>query len=171
MQITFDDLIGKIIQIYLDDLTMYSKIRSDHFGHLKKFLMRCRKFGISLNPYKSIFSITESKILGHIVFDSGITINPERIVVVLNLTAPTSKKEVQDFMGDIKFVHRFFPDFVVMVKPLHNLLKQDRSFSWTDDVKNDFEGIKRGISSATVLAKPDFEKEFTIYTNAIEEAI
>jgi hypothetical protein len=39
IQIDFDDLIGKIIQIYLDDLMVYSKIRSDHFGHLKRVLM------------------------------------------------------------------------------------------------------------------------------------
>jgi hypothetical protein len=34
MQIDFDDLIGKIIQVYLDDLTIYSKTRSNHFGHI-----------------------------------------------------------------------------------------------------------------------------------------
>jgi hypothetical protein len=39
MQINFDNLIGKIIQIYLDDLTVYSKIRSNHFGHLRNVLM------------------------------------------------------------------------------------------------------------------------------------
>jgi hypothetical protein len=66
---------------------------------------------------------------------------------------------------------RFVPDFAVMVKPIHNLLKQDRSFSWTDDVENSFVGIKKAISSAPVLAKPDFEKEFMIYTNATEEAV
>jgi hypothetical protein len=37
-------------------------------------------------------------------------------------------------MGFINFVHRFVPDFVLMVEPIHNLLKQDRPFSWTDDV-------------------------------------
>jgi hypothetical protein len=61
MKIAFDDLLGKIIQIYLDDLIVYSKIRSDHFGHLRKVLMRCMKFGISLNPSKSIFGITRGK--------------------------------------------------------------------------------------------------------------
>ena len=39
MKIDFDDLIGTIIQIYLDDLTMYSKNQLDHFGHLRKILM------------------------------------------------------------------------------------------------------------------------------------
>ena len=58
-----------------------------------------------------------------------------------------------------------------MVKPIHNLLKKDRSFSWTDDVKNAFAGINKEISSTPVLVKPNFEKEFTIYTNSIEEAV
>jgi hypothetical protein len=58
-----------------------------------------------------------------------------------------------------------------MVKPIHNLLKKDRYFSSIDDVENDFVGIKKEISFALVLAKPNFEKEFTIYTNAIEEEI
>jgi hypothetical protein len=69
MQIDFDDLIRKIIHIYLDDLTVYSKNRSDHFGHIRKVLMRCRKLGISLNPSKYIFDITKGNLLGHIVFD------------------------------------------------------------------------------------------------------
>jgi hypothetical protein len=69
MQIDFYDLIGKIIQVYLDDLTVYLKNRLDHFGHLRKVLMRCRKFDISLNPSKSIFGVTKGKFLGHIVSD------------------------------------------------------------------------------------------------------
>ena len=74
-------------------------------------------------------------------------------------------------MGIINFVCKFVPDFAVMVKPIHNLLKQDRSFSWTEDVENFFVRIKKAISSAPVLAKPNFEKDFIIYTNATEEAV
>jgi hypothetical protein len=133
--------------------------------------MQCRKFGIFVNPSKSIFGITRGKLLGHIVSDSGISIDPERIVAILNLPAPTSKKEIQAFMGFINFVCRFVPDFVVMVKPIHNILKKDLSFSWTDDVENSFVGIKKEISFAPVLAKPNFEKEFMIYTNDTEEAV
>jgi hypothetical protein len=171
MQIDFDDLIRKIIQIYLDDLNVYSKNRSNHFGHLRKVLMRCRKFIISLNPYKSIFGVTKGNILGYIVYDSRISIDPERIDAILNLPAPTSKKEVQAFMCIINFVRRFVLDFAVIVKPIHNLLNQDHSFSWTDDVTNDFVRIKKAISFAPVLAKPHSEKEFIIYTISTEEAI
>ena len=89
----------------------------------------------------------------------------------MNLSIPTSKKEVQAFMGIINFVRRFVHDFVVMVKPIHNILKQDHSFSWTEDVENSFVRIKKEITSAPVLAKPYFEKYFIIYTNAMEEAV
>jgi hypothetical protein len=41
-------------------------------------------------------------------------------------------------MGVIKFVHRFVPDFAVMFKPIHNILKKDCSFSWTNDVRKFF---------------------------------
>jgi hypothetical protein len=129
MKINFDDLISKIIQVYLDDLTVYSKNWLDRFGHLRKVLMHCRKFSISLNPSKYIFGVTKGKILSHIVYDSGIRIDPGRIIEILNLPTPTSKKEFQYFMGIINFFHRFVPDFAFMVKPIHNILKQDHSFS------------------------------------------
>jgi hypothetical protein len=152
-------------------LSVYSKNRSNHFGHIKIILMQCREFGISLNPSKSIFGVTKGNLSGHFVSDSIISIDPEKIVAIVNLPAPTSKKEVQDFMRVINFVDRFVPYFVVMVKPIHNLLKKDRSFSWTDDVQNAFVGIKKEINFAPVLVKPYFEKEFMIYTNATEEVV
>ena len=92
MHIDFENLIGNIIQVYLDDLIVYSKNQLDHFGHLRKVFMRCGKFGISLNPSKSIFGVKKGKILGHIVYDSGISIDPKRIIAILNLPSSTSKK-------------------------------------------------------------------------------
>jgi len=59
-------------------------------------------------------------------------------------------------MGIINFVRRFVPDFVVIVKPIHNILKQHHSFSWIDDVRNAFLRIKKVISSASILAKLNF---------------
>jgi hypothetical protein len=133
--------------------------------------MRCRKFIISLNPYNSISDVTKGKILGHIVSNSGIIIDRERIVVILNLPTPTYKKEVQSFMGIINYVRRFVPNFFVMVKQIHNIHKQYCSFSCIDDVENAFVRIKKEVSFTPVLVKSDFEKEFIIYTNATEEVV
>jgi hypothetical protein len=78
---------------------------------------------MSLNPKKFVFGITQGKLLGHIVSNYGINIDPERVTAIQNLSAPTSKKEIQAFMGTIGFVRRFVHDFDVMVKPIHNMLK------------------------------------------------
>jgi len=74
-------------------------------------------------------------------------------------------------MGKINFVRRFILDFARTVKQNHNMLKKDRSFSWNDYNGKYFVEVKKAISSTPVLAKPNFEKYFIIYTNATKEAI
>jgi hypothetical protein len=108
---------------------------------------------MSLNPKKSVFGVTQGKLLGHIVSNYGINIDPERVTAILNLPAPTSKKEIQSFMGRINFVRRFVPNFVVMVKPIHNMLKHDQYFSWMEDVEKDFVGVKKAISFSSGLGE------------------
>ena len=67
MYATFRGLINHSVVVYLDDVTVFSKNRSDHISHLRKVLERCNKFGISLNPKKSIFAVTEGILLGFVV--------------------------------------------------------------------------------------------------------
>ena len=47
MDISFRGLTSHSVVVYLDDVTVYSKHRSDHLNHLRKVFERCRKFGIS----------------------------------------------------------------------------------------------------------------------------
>ena len=64
IHIAFYGLISLIILIYLDDLTILYKKKGGHFSHLRNVLLHCRKYGISLNPSKSIFGVVISKLLG-----------------------------------------------------------------------------------------------------------
>ena len=77
MDITFWGLIGHSVVVYLDDVTIFSKKREDHVFDLKHIFYRCGKYGISLNPKKSIFPVLEGKLLGHIISKKGIPIDPE----------------------------------------------------------------------------------------------
>jgi hypothetical protein len=78
---------------------------------------------MSLNPSKYVFGVTQGKLLDHIVSYSIINIDPERVTTILNIQALTSKKEIQSFMGKINFVRIFVPDFAVIVKHVHNMMK------------------------------------------------
>jgi hypothetical protein len=67
MDVEFWGLINKCVVVYLDDVSVYSKNREDHIQHLTQIFKRCRKYGISLNHKKNIFSVEEVKMLGHIM--------------------------------------------------------------------------------------------------------
>ena len=118
MDIAFHKLIGRSAVVYLDDITIFSKKREEHAFHLRKIFERCRKYGISLNPKKCVFAVTEGKLLGHIVSKKGSSIDPERIKGIEQIPLPHNKKGMQAFMGTINFVRRFVPDFAQIVKPL-----------------------------------------------------
>ena len=75
----FSDFLSKVIMVYQDDLTVYSKCRGDHFMHPRKIFDRHRSFGISLNPKKSVFGVVEGKLLGHIVSKDKVKIYPARV--------------------------------------------------------------------------------------------
>ena len=67
MNIAFSKEIGHFIVIYLDDVTVYSKTDEEHLKVLRIVFEKCRRFGLSLNPKKTVFGLQEGKLLGHII--------------------------------------------------------------------------------------------------------
>ena len=111
MDVAFRALIGHSVVVYLDDVTVFSKKREDHFFHLKQIFDRCRKYGIYFNPKKSIFTVLEGKLLGHIISKKGISIDPEIIEVISQNPLPHNKKYMQSFMGTTKFCSKVCTGF------------------------------------------------------------
>jgi len=79
MDIAFVGEKDKFVLIYLDDITIYSSSHHDHLQHLKRVFLKCRRFGISVNPKKSQFTLEEGKLLGHVVSVAGVQIDLERV--------------------------------------------------------------------------------------------
>ena len=80
------------VVVYLDDITVYSRWAKDHIRNLERLFIKCRKYGISLNPRKSNFALEEGKLLGHIISKEGIKINPDRLKGILKVEEPRNKK-------------------------------------------------------------------------------
>ena len=114
---------------YQDNLIVHSKIRDDHIHHLRKLFDRCKLYGVSLNPKKCLFVVTQGKLLGHIVCKEGIYIDPERVKSINEINTPSSKKGVQSFFGKINFVRTFVPDYASIVKPINLLLKRTKGLN------------------------------------------
>jgi hypothetical protein len=94
MDIAFIGEKDQFVVIYLDDVTVFSRTDEEHRCHLKRFFLKCRRFGLSLNPKKSLFAMKEGKLLGHIVSAEGVRIDPSRVEAIHTLSLPRSKKEV-----------------------------------------------------------------------------
>ena len=109
MDIAFVGLKDKFILIYLDDLIVYSNSYEEHLQHVRRVFLKCRQFGISLNPKKSQFALREGKLLGHIVSAEGVKIDPVWVEAIQKLSIPRSKKDIQSFLGKINFFRRFIP--------------------------------------------------------------
>jgi hypothetical protein len=171
MDYAFRGLIGKLIEIYQDDLTVFSKDGKTHINHLKQVLDRCREFGISLNPAKLVFGVTERKLLGHIISKDGVKLDPKRVEAINKIPFPVSKKTLQSFLGQTNFVHRFIPNYAEIMKPLYKLLKKDVKFEWNEESKQAFENIKAAICEAPVLISPDYNKDFQIFSFASKDTI
>jgi len=77
MDTTFVGEKDNFLVIYLDGITIFSKLDEDHLKHLQQIFEKCRRYGLSLNSKKSHFALKEGKLLGHIVSKEGVRIDPK----------------------------------------------------------------------------------------------
>jgi hypothetical protein len=93
MDITFIGEKEKFVVIYLDEITVFSRSDKENCHHLKIVFLKGRRFGISLNPNKSLFSMQEGKLLGHVVSVEGVKIDPSQVEAINSLSFPRTRKE------------------------------------------------------------------------------
>ena len=113
----------------------------------------------------------EGKLLGDIVSEKGIKIDPNRVVAIQQIGLPRNKKEIQSFLGKVNFLRRFITNFVEVVKYINSMLKKDNTFQWSKEAKQSFTNIKHALYEAHVLVSPNFGKDFMIFSFASEHTI
>jgi len=75
------------MNIFLDDFTIFSDL-STHLEKLKKCFLKCKMYGINLNPKKCAFMVCFGTILGFIVSKEGKTLNLKKIEVLVKMQVP-----------------------------------------------------------------------------------
>ena len=78
----------------MDDLIAKSWGKENHVENLQKIFGRLRKFQLKLNPAKCTFGATFGKLLGFVVSERGIEVDPDKIQAIRNLPPPYTQKEV-----------------------------------------------------------------------------
>jgi len=163
LDVAFVELINKIMIVYQDDVSAYLKRAKDHCAHLEQIFIKALEYGISLNPKKCHFAVTEGKLLGHIVSKDGVRIDPERVKPIDQVPIPKNVKAIQSVFGQINFVRRFISNFVEIITPISRMLKKNSKVKWTIKTIEAFANIKREIKEAPILISPNFSKPFQLF--------
>lgn len=114
---------------------------------------------------KCSFAQPQVDYLGHIISAEGVSMDPEKVQCIQAWPKPLTVKALRGFLGLAGYYRRFIQHFGLIAKPLTDMLKTN-NFTWTTQAETAFTHLKTAITTAPVLALPDFDKEFTIETDA-----
>ena len=124
----FSDLVERIMEVYMDDITVYGESFDECLIHLGNVLHRCIEKNLVLNWEKCHFMVNQGIVLGHVIFEKGIEVDKAKIELISKLPSPTNVKTVRQFLGHVGFYRRFIHDFPKFAKPLYKLLEKDAKF-------------------------------------------
>ncbi|CAH8627395.1 unnamed protein product [Schistosoma intercalatum] len=119
------------VEVYGDDVVVYSQTKTDHIKHVKTVLKRIDEFGLRINKDESQIAKSSVTLLGHKVGNGEIKPLPEKILTIRNISVPNSKRKLRQFLGRVAFYNRFVKNFNEIAAPLYKLLSNTK-FTWTE---------------------------------------
>ncbi|RVW95265.1 Transposon Ty3-I Gag-Pol polyprotein [Vitis vinifera] len=150
----FHDMMHRDVEVYVDDMIVKSRYRSNHLAALERFFEWIRQFRLRLNHKKCTFGVTSGKLLGYMVSERGIEVDPDKIRVILDMPAPRTEREVRGFLGRLQYISRFIARLTNIVSPFFRLLRKSQPTVWDDQCQRAFERIQEYLLSSPVLAPP-----------------
>ena len=159
----FHDMMHKDVEVYVDDMIVKSQGRADHLAALQKFFERIKQFRLRLNPKKCTFGVTSGKLLGHIVSERGIEIDPEKTKAILDMSASKTEKEIRGFLGKLQYISRFIARLTAICEPIFRLLRKNQPTVWNDDCQRAFEKIKECLLFPPILVPPTLGRPLLLY--------
>ena len=171
METVLSGLHWQVCLIYLDDIIIFGRTFNEMISNLDTVLQRFVKSGLKLKPSKCQLFCKEVEFLGHIINENEVHTDPKKIACIADWPTPSSVKEVRSFLGLCSYYRRFIADYSHLAKPLTRLTEKNYKFNWTKECVEAFEKLKQMLTTAPILAHPDFSQPFILDTDASDLAI
>nr|VZI24196.1 unnamed protein product [Spirometra erinaceieuropaei] len=175
---TFQRFVDRVLRglsfvyAYIDDLLVASSTTEEHMEHLATVFDRLQQFGVVLNPPKCVFGVPSLEFLGHLVDSHGIRPLPSKVAAIRDFPPPTSKRQLQRFLGMVNFYRRFLPNCADTILPLTNLLSgSKRTFELTPAALTSFEQVKALLADATLLTHFHADAPISLMVDASNVAV
>ena len=165
----FSDMIELILEIFMDDFSVFEDSYEGCLENLRKVLERCQEKNLVLNWEKCHFMVTQGIVLGHIVSKKGIEVDKAKVELISNLPTPKCVRDIRSFSGHAGFYRRFIKDFSAIARPLCNLLAKDVPFAWSQACEAAFD--KTMLVSPPIMRSPNWDLPFEIMCDASDYVI
>ena len=103
MMSIFYDLVEEVMEIFMDDFSLYGSSFEDCLKNLETVLQRFQDKNLALNWEKCHSMVTEGIVLGHKIYVVGLEVDQAKIVVIKTLMPPTIVKGIRSFLGHAGF--------------------------------------------------------------------
>ncbi|KAL8102849.1 hypothetical protein AgCh_027393 [Apium graveolens] len=167
----FKDLIGKTMEVYVDDMLVKSLVKTDHITHLREAFEVLRYHKMMLNPTKCAFGVGSGNFLGLMVSKRGIEANPDKIKAILDMEPPKTVKDVRKLTGRVAALGRFISKSGDKCLSFFKSLKNIKDFVWNEENQKAFEEFKKYMAQAPLLAKPALNEVLFLYLAVSESAL
>ena len=155
MMSMFSNLADEVLEIFMDDFTVYGSTFEHCLQNLGTVLYRCQGKNLALNWEKFHFMVTEGIVLRHRISTVGLEVDQAKVSIIKTLLPPTTIKGIRSFLGHVGFYRRFIRDFSKIARPLCRLLEKDTKFKFDAAYQSSFEDIKSKLVEAPIMAKPN----------------
>ena len=89
------DCVGRNVEIYADNVEIFSKDMSTHLLDVREVLQKFRENNLTLNPAKCFFGIDKHKCLGYVISAEGVGMDPDKVQAMLDYPSPQNRKELE----------------------------------------------------------------------------
>ena len=109
-----------------------------------------KKEGFRLKLAKCNFAKSSVKYLGHIIEKEGVRPGKDNLRTIREFERPKNNRNVRQLLGKINFYYRYIENSCKLLEPLHNLLRKNVQFIWTEECERSFQKIKKYLCSSPI---------------------
>ncbi|KAK3510494.1 hypothetical protein QTP70_009151 [Hemibagrus guttatus] len=163
----FQDLLGRSVIAYIDDILVYSASMEDHVRHVREVLARLQQHHLYVKLEKCEFHRSTVTFLGYMISRQGVEMDMGKVRVVTKWPVPVTVRELQRFLGFANFYRRFIRNYSSVAGPLTSLLREKpKKLIWTDQARAAFQQLKSCFTTAPILRHPDPDHPFIVEVDA-----
>jgi hypothetical protein len=167
----FRECLDKFVQVFIDDILIYSWTIEEHDKHLRLVLQCLRENKLYGKLSKCSFYQSRIHYLRHVISGEGISVDPAKVEAIMEWPTPTNVTKVRSFMGLARYYRRFVEGFSKIANPITKLQKKNKKFVWTEKCAEAFRRLKALLTTTPILKVPDIDADFLVCTDASKEGL